>query len=65
MAGWVNLKVMLVYAADSFLLKPGIVLMAIGLLFSLGLAAGPVRIGNYWIQSILDAFWRDMYDSRL
>lgn len=54
MAGWVNLKVMLVYAADSFLLKPGIVLMAIGFLLSLGLAAGPIRIGNigfslYWM----------------
>lgn len=54
MAGWVNLKVMLVYAADSFLLKPGIILMGIGLLFSLGLAAGPIRIGNigfslYWM----------------
>jgi glycosyltransferase involved in cell wall biosynthesis len=53
-AGWVNLKVMLVYAADSFLLKPGIILMAIGLLFSFALAAGPVRIGNigfslYWM----------------
>jgi hypothetical protein len=45
-AGWVNLKVMLVYAADSFLLKPGIILMAIGLIFSFGLAAGPVRVGN-------------------
>jgi hypothetical protein len=33
-AGWVNLKVMLVYAADSFLLNPGIVLMAIGLCFA-------------------------------
>ena len=45
---------MLVYAADSFLLKPGIILMAIGLLFSLALSAGPVRIGNigfslYWM----------------
>jgi glycosyltransferase involved in cell wall biosynthesis len=54
MAGWVNLKVMLVYAADSFLLKPGIALMAVGLLLSLGLAAGPVRIGAvgfslYWM----------------
>jgi glycosyltransferase involved in cell wall biosynthesis len=54
LAGWVNLKVMLVYAADSFLLKPGIALMAIGLLLSLGLAAGPVRIGSigfslYWM----------------
>jgi glycosyltransferase involved in cell wall biosynthesis len=53
-AGWVNLKVMLVYAADSFLLKPGIALMAIGLLLSFGLAGGPVFIGNigfslYWM----------------
>jgi glycosyltransferase involved in cell wall biosynthesis len=53
-AGWENLKVMLVYAADSFLLVPGIVLMLVGLLFSFGLAAGPVRIGNigfslYWM----------------
>ena len=53
-AGWENLKVMLVYAADSFLLVPGIALTLIGLLFSFGLAAGPVRIGNigfslYWM----------------
>jgi len=45
---------MLVYAADSFLLKPGIILMAIGLLFSFALATGPVRIGSigfslYWM----------------
>jgi glycosyltransferase involved in cell wall biosynthesis len=54
LAGWVNLKVMLVYAADSFLLKPGIALLLLGLLLSLGLAAGPVRIGPigfslYWM----------------
>jgi hypothetical protein len=53
-AGWENLKAMLVYAADSFLLKPGIILMAIGLLFSFALATGPVRIGSigfslYWM----------------
>ena len=53
-AGWLNLKVMLVYTPDSFLLKPGIVLTAIGLLLSLGLAGGPVVIGNigfslYWM----------------
>jgi glycosyltransferase involved in cell wall biosynthesis len=53
-AGWLNLKVMLVYTPDSFLLKPGIALMAIGLLLSLGLAEGPVTIGNigfslYWM----------------
>src|SRR5437762_7921383 len=53
-AGWLNLKVMLVYTPDSFLLKPGLALMAIGLLLSLGLAGGPVTIGNiglglYWM----------------
>jgi glycosyltransferase involved in cell wall biosynthesis len=46
LAGWVNLKVMLVYAADSFLLNAGFALMLIGLVLSLGLAAGPVRIGK-------------------
>jgi glycosyltransferase involved in cell wall biosynthesis len=54
MAGWLNLKVMLVYTPDSFLLKPGIALMAIGLLLSLGLTGGPVLIGKvgfslYWM----------------
>jgi glycosyltransferase involved in cell wall biosynthesis len=54
LAGWVNLKVMLVYAADSFLFVPGIALFALGLLLSLALAAGPVRIGKigfslYWM----------------
>jgi glycosyltransferase involved in cell wall biosynthesis len=54
LAGWVNLKVMLVYAADSFLLVPGIALLVVGLALSLGLAAGPVRIGPigfslYWM----------------
>jgi glycosyltransferase involved in cell wall biosynthesis len=53
-AGWLNLKVMLVYTPDSFLLKPGIALTVIGLLLSLGLARGPIRIGNigfglYWM----------------
>lgn len=54
LAGWVNLKVMLIYAADSFLLVPGIALFLVGLLLSFGLAAGPVRIGKigfslYWM----------------
>jgi hypothetical protein len=53
-AGWLNLKVMLVYTPDSFLLKPGIVLTVIGLLLACGLAAGPVTIsgvglGLYWL----------------
>jgi glycosyltransferase involved in cell wall biosynthesis len=54
MAGWLNLKVMLVYTPDSFLLKPGIALTTIGLLLSFGLAGGPILIGNigfglYWM----------------
>jgi hypothetical protein len=53
-AGWLNLKVMLVYTPDSFLLKPGMVLTVLGLLLSLALARGPVMIGNigfslYWM----------------
>ncbi len=44
-AGWLNLKVMLVYTPDSFLLKPGAVLLAMGLLLSLVLAGGPITIG--------------------
>ncbi|MDP9003488.1 MAG: glycosyltransferase family 2 protein, partial [Verrucomicrobiota bacterium] len=54
LAGWLNLKVMLVYTPDSFLLKPGMVLAVIGLLLSLALASGPITIGHigfslYWM----------------
>src|SRR5436190_12532581 len=53
-AGWLNLKVMLVYTPDSFLLKPGILLTAIGALIACALATGPVTIGDvgfslYWL----------------
>jgi glycosyltransferase involved in cell wall biosynthesis len=53
-AGWLNLKVMLVYTPDSFLLKPGAALLAMGLLLSLALAGGPITIGPvgfslYWM----------------
>jgi glycosyltransferase involved in cell wall biosynthesis len=53
-AGWLNLKVMLVYTPDSFLLKPGILLAAIGALISCALAKGPLTIGGlgfslYWL----------------
>ncbi len=54
LAGWLNLKVMLVYTPDSFLLKPGFFLMGVGLLLSIALAAGPFTIGPigfdlYWM----------------
>lgn len=53
-AGWLNLKVMLVYTPDSFLLRPGIVLTVIGAVLSIALAAGPITIGGvgfslYWM----------------
>src|SRR4051794_38329328 len=54
MAGWLNLKVMLVYTPDSFLLKPGLALAAVGGLISCVLARGPVTIAGigfslYWL----------------
>src|SRR4051812_4143583 len=53
-AGWLNLKVMLVYTPDSFLLKPGIVLTVLGAIIACTLATGPVTIGGigfklYWM----------------
>jgi len=45
-AGWINLKVMLVYSPDSFLLKPGAVLLTLGLLLSFLLSFGPVTIAG-------------------
>src|ERR1700719_529301 len=53
-AGWLNLKVMLVYTPDSFLLRPGILLTVVGALIACALAKGPVTIGGvgfglYWL----------------
>jgi len=53
-AGWLNLKVMLVYTPDSFLLKPGIFLTFLGALIACVLAVGPITIGGvgfslYWL----------------
>jgi hypothetical protein len=44
-AGWMNLRAMLVHGVNFFLLKPGAVLLALGLLVMLPLAFGPVKIG--------------------
>jgi hypothetical protein len=53
-AGWLNLKVMLVYTPDSFLLRPGIALTTIGAVIACALSTGPVVIGGigfslYWL----------------
>ncbi len=44
-AGWINLRAMLVNGADFFVLKPGIVLLVLGLLLCVPLAAGPLTVG--------------------
>ncbi|OZB49141.1 MAG: glycosyl transferase family 2 [Polynucleobacter sp. 39-45-136] len=44
-AGWINLKVMLVYSPDSFLIKPGMLLTALGFLLASILSIGPRSIG--------------------
>ena len=45
-AGWINLKVMLVYSPDSFLLKPGLALFIFGAILSISLVGGPYTIGK-------------------
>ena len=44
-AGWMNLKAMFLYGADFFLLRPGLLLLALGLLLSLPATFGPVSAG--------------------
>src|ERR1035438_1974731 len=53
-AAWINLRAMFVYGAEYFMLKPGVVLLLIGLLLSLPLsfgsfAIGGVTFGLYWM----------------
>lgn len=45
-AGWDNLKVMILYAPEPFLIAPGIVSLVFGLLLSLVLLPGPTTIGG-------------------
>ncbi len=52
-AGWINFRTMLLYGADFFLLRPGVALLALGLLLLLPESLGEVRIGPitlsmYW-----------------
>ncbi len=53
-AAWINLRAMFVYGPDFFLLKPGLVIFALGLLIALPLSVGPITIGPirfslYWM----------------
>ena len=44
-AGWINLRAMLVYHADFFVLKPGLFLFLLGLWLALPETFGPVTLG--------------------
>jgi glycosyltransferase involved in cell wall biosynthesis len=53
-AAWINLRAMFVYGADFFALKPGLVLLSLGLFLTLPLSMGPITIGRitfslYWM----------------
>jgi len=53
-AAWINIRAMLIYRADFFVLKPGLCMLLLGLLLALPLSAGPIRIGSvtfnlYWM----------------
>ena len=49
-AGWINLKVMLVYSPDSFMIKPGICFMFLGWIISILLSCGPIGVSNYGLD---------------
>ena len=44
-AAWINLRAMFIYRAEFFAFKPGITLLALGLLLTLPLSFGPIRVG--------------------
>ena len=53
-AAWINLRAMFVYGADFFVLRPGWVLLALGLALTLPLSFGPITVGPitfslYWM----------------
>jgi hypothetical protein len=52
-AAWINLRAMFIYGADFFLLKPGLLLTALGLLIVIPLTFGPVTIGPL----VLSLYW--------
>jgi hypothetical protein len=49
-AGWMNLRAMLVHGVNFFLVKPGAVLLVLGLLFMVPLAFGPLTIGHVGVS---------------
>jgi glycosyltransferase involved in cell wall biosynthesis len=52
-AAWINLRAMFIYGSDFFVFKPGLVLLALGLLMTVPLVGGPIDLGPltlslYW-----------------
>lgn len=52
-AGWINLRAMFLYGADFFLLRPGLLVLALGLMLLLPstfgqVSMGPIRLSFYW-----------------
>ncbi len=45
-AAWINLRAMFVYGAEFFLYRPGIAMLAAGLVLTLPLSAGPRTVGG-------------------
>ena len=53
-AAWINMRATFVYGAEFFTFRPGLAILAVGLLLTLPLAAGPVSVGRvhfslYWM----------------
>jgi hypothetical protein len=53
-AAWINMKAMFVYGADFFLFRPGLLVLLVGLLLTLPMSLGPLRVGPvtfslYWM----------------
>jgi glycosyltransferase involved in cell wall biosynthesis len=46
-AGWTNLRSMLVHGAEFFALRPGLALLCFGLMLTLPLSFGPISIASY------------------
>jgi glycosyltransferase involved in cell wall biosynthesis len=54
-AAWINLRAMFIYGADFFLFRPGLLVLALGLVLTLPLSFGTVTVGPltfslHWMQ---------------
>ncbi len=50
LAGWINLRAMFVYGSTFFLLKPGALLLTVGVVVMAALAGGPIAIGPFHLS---------------